>query len=425
MKRKEEPDEKIRDISESLAEKDDVEYPKMRPVEAIPANVRGQKVYFLHDPSGISQKIVMLQPPAFYIISLFDGNHSIRDIQVLYNRKFGQLIFSDQIRDIIFEMDTALLLDNRRFRQYVEFLKQEFKKSEKRECILCGQGYPGDPEKLKEEIGGYFKSLPEDNLKKAPVGIVSPHIDFGRGGPTYAAAYQQLQKSDKDIFVIFATSHRLVENFIALTDKTFSTPIGDLPTHSEFVKNLAEAADTDYFADELLHRDEHSIEMQAVMLRYIFPEKNIKIVPILVGSLDDLQKSGGDPARDPRVVEFERAFKKTVNDGDYNCSFIAGVDFSHVGTFFGDLRPVTRGEIEQLEQWELENLKLLEKSDADGFFENVIRQQDEKRVCGLSPLYLMMKAMNPSRGKLLRYCCCSDDTLSNNVGIAAMSFYND
>ena len=67
-------------------------YPKLRQVDMFPAEVSGEKVICLRDPLNLSGKILFIPYPTFFIVSLFDGQHSLADIQVEFMRRFGELL---------------------------------------------------------------------------------------------------------------------------------------------------------------------------------------------------------------------------------------------------------------------------------------------------------------------------------------------
>lgn len=401
------------------------EYPLIRHIDAIPISFQGLNMILIRDPASLTDKMLMVPPDVFFIVSRFDGKHKISEIQVEYNRKFGRLIFSDKISSIIAELDAALLLENDRYRKYMEFLNDEFKKQDYRQASLAGKGYSDKPEELRKELSNFFIDLPEDeHPDDIPVGIAAPHIDFQRGNRIYGLAYRELKKSDANLFVIFGTSHHSADNLIALTKKTFKTPLGDIPTDKDFVDKLKGYCKTDFYLDEYLHRTEHSIEFQTVMLKYIFPDRDIRIVPVLVYSFDDFGQKGINPMDEPKVREFIDAMKKTIKSGGYKPAFIAGIDFAHVGLAFGDLISPTLKQMKSLEEDELKSIEFVEKMDADGFFADVIKDQEKRRVCGLSPLYTMMKCMDADYGRLLEYRQCVDPMGFSNVTIAAMGFYS-
>ncbi len=400
------------------------EFPLVRPLEGIPVSIMGQTMFLVRDPARVSHKSLMLTPMTYFLVSMFDGKTSMRDIQLAYSRKFGNLIFTDQILDLIFELDCALMMNNSRYRQYLEFLREEFDRSNVRECILKGDDYPDDPGELKKKLDSFYDGLSPDPFDGvSPLGVAAPHIDFNRGGPVYAESYRQIKKSDCDTFVVFGTSHQPMENLAALTAKSYNTPLGEIPCHKDMAEQLARHSTYDLFADEFNHRAEHSIEFQAVMLRHAFPHRDIKILPILTGSLDYLGREGRPPAVDVKVRDFVEAMRKTLDQADTKVCFIAGVDLSHTGPHFGDEDPPTAMDLEQLKETERQDLKHLEEGCPDSFFNSIISRQKTRRVCGLSSLYLAGRSMAPFRGTLLNYQVCSDSQRNNNVSIASMAFH--
>lgn len=400
------------------------EYPLIRHIEAVPVSIQGAGLIMLRDPAMLTLKIIVVPADVFFIISHFDGNHSLGDIQEEYAKKFGKQIPMNKIREIIAELDGAMLLENERYRQYMDFLQAEFKKQEFRESSLAGKGYPSDPVELRQELDLFFEDLPADrHPQEIPVGAAAPHIDYERGSRVYGIAYREIKKAPVDLFIIFGTSHHDVKNFVALTGKTFRTPLGDLPVDTGFLDALTEKCETDFFAGEYAHRGEHSIELQTVLLKYLYPERDIKILPILVSSFDDFESQGKMPMDVPQVKEFINAMRETLKEQGKKVFFLAGIDFAHIGLAFGDPTPPTMLQMKSLEEDELKTMKFIENMDGDGFFKDVIGDQARRKVCGLSPLYLMMKCMDASHGKLLQYRQCNDPQGMANVTIAALGFY--
>ena len=142
-------------------------------------------------------------------------------------------------------------------------------------------------------------------------GILSPHIDFQRGGPVYTWSYKELvEQSHADTFVILGVAHQYCRRRFALTCKDFETPLGVVPTDRSYVDRIASLAGRDLFDDELSHRTEHSIEFQVVFLQYLLGgRRDFTIVPILVGSFHDLMERGIDPIEDPDVSRFIEALR--------------------------------------------------------------------------------------------------------------------
>src|SRR5512139_1832552 len=95
----------------------------------------------LQDPQNISEKALFLSPPLYFVISLFDGQHSIRDIQAEYMRKFGEFLYTEKLEEIINQLDDALFLEGERFQEALRQKEGNFKKASSREAVFAGKSY--------------------------------------------------------------------------------------------------------------------------------------------------------------------------------------------------------------------------------------------------------------------------------------------
>ena len=184
------------------------------------------------------------------------------------------------IRQVIVELDKNLLLDNSRSRDFIKKLKDDFRNSTIRKDAHAGTAYEADKDKLKVQLDGFFTStegpgMPsQSNQTNGLKGVIAPHIDLGCGGPCFAWAYKEIaESSDAELFIILGIAHTGTKNLFVLTDKTFETPFGDVKTDKNFLNSLQKKNETDYFEDEFIHRDEHSIGFQAVFLKYLYGQK--------------------------------------------------------------------------------------------------------------------------------------------------------
>ena len=103
--------------------------PKVRPLEAFPLQVEGKEMFGLKDPIGIAPEIVFVPPEVFFLISLMDGSNGLRDMQAAYMRKYGTLLFSDKIAELIVQLDSYFLLENRHFADHLQRLRDAFKEA--------------------------------------------------------------------------------------------------------------------------------------------------------------------------------------------------------------------------------------------------------------------------------------------------------
>jgi AmmeMemoRadiSam system protein B len=169
------------------------------------------------------------------------------------------------------------------------------------------------------------------------------------------------------------------------------------------VDALARRTRLDLFGSELAHRSEHSIEFQAVFLQYLFAGwRDIRIVPVLTSFAHEAMAAGTTPAASDAVRAFHEALEETVAASGRRVAFIAGADLAHVGPRFGDPEPMSAEALARVEQEDRAMLETVERGEADAFFESVARDGDRRRICGLSPIYSLLRMVGGA-GQLRRY----------------------
>lgn len=390
----------------------------------------GQTLVCLQDPHHISDQTLFLPPPLYFLVSLFDGRHSILDIQAEYLRRFGEFLFTDKIEEIIRQLEEALFLEGERFERALREKEEAFKQARVREAAFAGKSYEKVPERLKAQLSHYFTSpegpgpLLERREERGLKGVIAPHIDFQRGGSCYAFTHREVwQSSLPDCFIIFGTAHHMMSHPFCLTYKTFLTPLGKLETDAELMDAIQSGSSYDLLRDEGLHRSEHSIEFQCVFLRYLFPEPTpLKIVPILCGSFHEAIERQRSPMEDPSTRQFIEAVIASVSSLKRKVCYIASADLAHVGLQFGDTKGMGEYELRILESEDREMLSHLERGDEEGFFEFIVREKDRKRICGLPAIYSMLKVMQKPQGRLLKYGQAYTPETQSVVSFASLAF---
>ena len=88
--------------------------PIIRPVEAFPMEQQDQTLICLRDPSGLAPEPIMLGMGAYFLVTLFDGANSILDLQAAFSHRFGEVIPSEKIRELVAALDGAHFLIHRR-----------------------------------------------------------------------------------------------------------------------------------------------------------------------------------------------------------------------------------------------------------------------------------------------------------------------
>ncbi len=408
-----------------------MEYPKLRQIEAFPVEASGQQVICLRDPHNYAENPLLVPHNVFFIISLFDGNHSILDIQAKYTQRYGDMLFSDNLQKIIQELDENLFLENNRSRGFIQKTKDDFINSTVRKAVHAGTAYEIDKERLREQIDKLFISadgpgrpLSSNNTDRLK-GIMSPHIDIRHGGPCFAWAYKDVaESSDAELFIIFGIAHSGTKNLFTLTNKVFETPFGAVETDGDFLESLHRRLRFDCFEDEFVHKNEHSIEFQLVFLQYLYQQKrNFKILPVLCSSFGNMDGDKNSPLQIPQFENFVSSLKETIETCKKKTCIIASVDLAHVGHRFGDSGLQDEAYLKRLEYEDINMLKYAEDLDAEGFYNSIQKENDRRRICGYPAIYTMLNVVKASKGKLLKYSQNTEPNTHSTVTFASMAFY--
>jgi AmmeMemoRadiSam system protein B len=298
---------------------------------------------------------------------------------------------------------------------------------------LAGRSYAATVRALRAQLEQFFvdpdgaglpgveHTPPTSRLR----GILSPHIDFHRGGSVYTWSYKELvENSHADTFIVLGVAHQYCRRRFVLTSKDFDTPLGLVPTDRSYVDRIVSLTGREFFDDELSHRTEHSIEFQVVFLQYLLGgRRDFSIVPILVGSFHDLMDRGVDPIDDPDVKRFIEALRLAESSSNKRIAYIGGIDLCHVGPEFGDPKSVDAGLQEQVQAFDDQMLDRAAAGDPAGWFRTAAGVENRYRVCGLAATYTMLHAIGPAQGRLLKYKQALDDRRTCCVSFASMVFH--
>lgn len=390
--------------------------PRLRQLEVIPSTQDGQQVLILRDPIHLSEVVMLVPMGLVPVLQRLDGFHTLEQIHEDTKREYRIDIPIETIRRTVSQLGEAHFLEGEKFEDLRQRLERSYLSAPIRENFLAGRSYEADPVALRATIDGFFTQnggpgLPSFNGANGhpPLrGVVAPHIDFNRGGSTFACSYRAVsERADADVFVVLGTVHAPTRSIYSTTRKNFETPLGIQEVDEDFVDSLAERAPEDLYCDEFAQRGEHSIEFQAVFLQYLYAQtRPVKFVPVLVGSFGEFVAEGRSPKGDERVEGFVAALRDTTNEmrntGRKVC-FLASVDLAHVGPQFGDDKLVDAQQLEALEAQDRESLEAVCRGDAEDFYWSVAKDGDARKVCGLAPIYTMLRTMGSCKGEILRY----------------------
>ncbi len=405
-------------------------HPRLRPVEAFPIQMNGQDFVCFRDPETLAEQPIFLNRTLLFLVSRMNGRHSLRDIQADYFRSTGEILPIETLENLVTQLDEQHYLDSPSFQSFYESLMQEYRAAPSRPARHAGSAYEANSDALVSQIQAYF-TPPEGpgsdyspDLFKPLRGLISPHIDFSRGGPTYAHAYRALaDHPGADTYIIFGTCHSPMPQRFSISDKDYQTPLGAAQTDKEFVAHLIEALGGKYL-DEFSHRSEHSIEFQAVWLRYILRDKQeFKIIPILVNSFHDIYSRGETAAEDPEISKVVNTIREAMEQSAGRICVVAGADLAHVGRRFGDASGPTEYSLREIEREDRSFLELVEAGDAEGVFHSIAADNDCRRICGYPPIYMTLRCIDKPEGKLLQYRQWSDLNAGAAVTFASLALF--
>lgn len=390
----------------------------------------------LDDPLRFCTSPLVLPLDVFHhVVRHFNGRNSIADVERLAFESSGQRVGLNFVRRLAYDLDRALALEGPTFDAVV----QGYQDAAERPASLAGRSYPSDRLQLAADLNRYFRGrggagplalagpkCGQEVRADSPRlrAVVSPHIDFPRGGATYSWAYKHLvAESDAEVFVVLGVAHQFCRSRFVLTRKDFATPFGTAKTDQAFIDRIVAHAGDGLFNDELVHRSEHSIEFQAVFLKHVLGDRPFTIVPILVGSFHDFVQRRVDPIDDPEVARFISALKEAERESGKKVAYIGGVDMCHVGPEFGDPERVDAGFRDRIRRFDREMIDRAEACDPAGWFRTAAQVGDRWRVCGLAATYTMLHALGPAQGRLLRYDQAVDEHQRSCVSFASMVFH--
>jgi AmmeMemoRadiSam system protein B len=354
-------------------------------------------------------------------VQLFDGRHTLSDVQSEALRRAGLLLPVEMFAALVQRLEQALFLDGPRFRERLSSPVRE------PTCIGC---YEGDAGRLRRQLERLFtcpggpglpqKKKPDGRLRAA----LLPHIDYNRGGVGFAWGFKEVcERTDASLFVIIGTSHYSPCRY-TLTRKNFKTPLGVVPTDQAYIDKLVSHYGDGLFEDELAHLPEHSIELEVVFLQYLYDGKRpIRIVPLVVGSFQDCVATGAKPATRGDIGRMIAALRQAEKDTPEPICYIISGDLAHIGPKFGDRRPVAEPVLSNSRAQDQALLRHAEAVDCEGYFRIIAEEDDARRICGLPPTYTLLQAVQPSEGKVLHYDQYVHSEGFESVSFASVAFY--
>jgi AmmeMemoRadiSam system protein B len=389
-------------------------------LDFIPVEDAGERLFLIRDPLGLVAEGAALPAVVATIMALFDGTRSEADVLAeLTRRQGGELFPAEDLKQLIDELAAAYILDTPAYRAARDALVAEFAASPVRESALAGRAYPDEP----GECAAYLDAILGEGAAAletaaAPKALVAPHIDLEAGRQVYARAYGALAGVRPTRVVVLGVGHQL-ETLFAPTAKSFRTPLGEVRTDAAAVARLAAACPDLGPEAEFVHKSEHSVEFQALLLSRLLGAETFSLVPVLCGSLSGLPEYSRQAFRDAAGPFLEALAAIVAEPGTL---VVAGVDFCHIGPKFGHEQSGRELE-EPAAAHDRALLGHLAAGDAEAFWAESRRVKNAFHVCGFTALATLLEILPAGLGgRVLDHQVWHEGPTESAVGFAAAVF---
>jgi len=398
--------------------------PKLRAIDIRPVMHEDEPYYMLRDPHQLTDEVLLVPEALGPALSLFDGSWDALQIESILTMRYGLELPAGMLGALIKSLDEAYMLDNANASNAQAQRLADYRNAPHRPPTLAGASYPAEPEVLKQMLDLYLEQA--GSIQAAPAdwpGLLSPHIDFQRGGGVYAKVWKRAAAMARaaDLVIILGTDHYSpIPGSLTLTRQSYATPYGVLPTDTATVDALTDALGQEALSGELRHLGEHSIELVAIWLHHMRGGEPVPVVPILTGSFAEYMSEGVSPLTDGRLKRLVETLK--AQTAGRRVLVVSSGDLSHVGPAF-EGEPLNANDKRLLQADDAQVVDLLCDGDDEGFYNALQRTRNSTNICGLSPTYLAMKVMGAVEGERVAYDVCpADGAETSVVTIAGLVF---
>lgn len=381
--------------------------------------VDGEEMVTIHDPWMLCGSPILVGPLPFRLLALLDGHHTFEQAVRLLRQEGFVEVTREDVEQLVEQFDALYLLEGERFQRVYSRQIAPFLASKQRPAAHAGVSYPSRRGELAPWVEGILAPaegvapLTHDEVSV----VVAPHLDLRVEQEAYGLAYAGLKGRDPKRVVLLGTGHEVSRGLFSLSEKSFETPLGEMPCDLDAISLLRDAGGALCAPDDWAHLSEHALEFQLPFLQQVLARPDVPIVPILCGSVFSWITQGSERLRDiPGMGAFLEALRALIDD---DTLVVVGVDFAHIGPKFGHESNAT----DLYESAHAHDLRLLEalcEGDAAGFWKANQEVHDQYNVCGFSSLSLILEALPTLKGTLLRHDYWFEEETQSAVSFASL-----
>lgn len=278
--------------------------------------------------------------------------------------------------------------------------------SEIRSSSLAGSWYPADPDELRAQLKNYLVQAHVPKIEDNVLALISPHAGYRFSGQAAAYGFKAIMGRDYDRVIIIAPSH--YERFRGIGVSSYGyyqTPLGRVTVDENVGKNLSRHRLFTFKPEA--EAQEHAVEIELPFLQLV--QKNFKIVPLIVGELENDDLSAINGLLRPYITE------KTL--------IVVSSDFTHFGARFGYL-PFRDNIKDNLEKLDRGAVDCILRKDNDGYFKYL--RETGITICGYFPIGILLRLLpSDAKGVLLHYYTSGDllNDYSSTVSYVSLLFH--
>lgn len=240
--------------------------------------------------------------------------------------------------------------------------------------------------------------------------IIVPHAGYVYCVRTSMHAFRNLDPSAYDRVFVLGPSHHIGMSYCTIANATSAeSPYGEIPFDTDVCNKLTTTYPSLFKKLDIeTASEEHSMEMEFPLLKFVFKDKPFKIVPIMVGQLS-----------------FE-ACQSTANAisqfvKDQRTLLVISSDFCHWGARFGySYLPNVDGQVfEKIRNLDQEGGKMISSGDPKCFKDYL--DSTRNTICGRNAILIMMFIFQGKHAEFLNYSQSSQITSKND---SSVSYYS-
>jgi MEMO1 family protein len=431
--------------------------PRLRGVRVFPAEVAGQQLMGIADARQVSDKAVVTNPAAQFVLPLMDGQKSVDEIV----RTVGRGLTRPILEQLVAQLDDAGLLEGPTYQALLAKMHSDFDSaptlppgSTAAMADSMVAMHVGDEQKYNalsdaerttlgaERMRAHFdewiemalKDVEKPSFDALPKAVVAPHLDYPRGWLNYASTWGRMRVVDRpDRVIILGTNHFGEGTGVTACPKGYESPLGTCPVDQKLIDELSKVlgpADTSkLFAHRFDHEREHSIELQIPWIQHCLGADDKGNYPAVLGVLVHDPSVNNGESYDGNGLAFQPfvdAMIKAIAALPGKTLLVSSADLSHVGPSFGDELALAGEDPQVVEarnnvfRLDRDLLGMLAENKPDDMISAMSWQGNNTRWCSVGNLTAALKIARPQRVEVLNYAGAMDPqgtTLVTNVSM--------